>query len=247
MTLRPREREAQYRAYLFGPFRVFRDDQVIGQRGLRREKALLLLKWFLLNPGRPCSVDQFIDIGWAHTTREKAIGSLHVAMHCLRRMLEPDLPPGHESSFVHRSGSTFYRFEPSQQWWIDADEVVSLFERARASDLQGDSRCACFYYGRVVAHPLGRFLEEDDLLGPDLVSHQTRYEMLHAQSLMRLISLHLDRGETEECLEYAYQMLTVNPHNEIARSVLPEYLSARIGTAPGYQRPHNSAPQSAAS
>jgi DNA-binding SARP family transcriptional activator len=209
---------------------------MVGQRGHRREKALLLLKWFLLNPGRPCSIDELIDLGWRQTTREKATGSIHVAMHCLRRMLQPDLPPGHESSFVQRSGGTFYRFEAGQQWWTDADEVVRLFERARASDRQGDTRRACFYYGRVTAHSLHRFFEGEEALGPQWATYRTRYETLHAQSLVRLIRLHRDRGEIEECLEYAYRMLTVNPYNELAAAIIAEAHIARAGSAHARQR-----------
>lgn len=234
--IHPREQEAGYRAYLFGPFRVLRGEEVVGQRGHRREKALLLLKWFLLNPGRPCSIDELIDLGWAQTTREKATGSIHVAMHCLRRMLEPDLPPGHDSSFVHRSGSTFYRFEPGQQWWTDADEVVRLFDRARASDRQGDGRRACFYYGRVTAHPLHRFFEGEEALESRLVPYRTRYETLHSQSLVRLMRLHRDRGEIEECLEYAYRMLTVNPYNELAATIIAEAHLTRGSSAHARQR-----------
>lgn len=232
----PREQDAAYRAYLFGPFRVFRSWELIGERGIRREKALLLLKWFLLNPGRPCSIDELIDLGWRQTTREKATGSIHVAMHCLRRMLEPDLPPGHESSFVHRSGNTFYRFEPGQMWWTDADEVMRLFDRARAYDRQGDARRACFYYGRVTAHPLHRFFEGGEALEPSMVPYRARYEALHVQSLVRLIRLHRDREEIEECLEYAYRLLTVNPFNELAATVIAEAYMSLGGSEDARQR-----------
>ena len=143
-------------------------------------------------------------------------------MHRLRRMLEPDLPHGRESSFIRRSGSTFYRFEGGRLWWTDADEAVRLFDRARTCDRQGEVRRACFYYGRVTAHPLHRFLEDETVPRLRMAPYRTRYEQLHAQSLVRLIHLHRDFGETEESLEYAYQMLMVNPHNELAATAIAE-------------------------
>lgn len=211
-----REQEAIYRAYLFGPFRVFRGGELLGQRSQRREKALLLLKWFLLNPGTPRSMDELIDMACPDTAPDKAVSSFHVAMHCLRRMLEPDLCRGEESSYIRRSGTNIYRFEAGNRWWTDTGEVDWLFEQGRTSDNRGDARRACFYYGQVVAHPVRRFLEDDDSHTHWLTPHRRRYRALHTQALLRLMLLHGQRGEPDESLEYAYQMLTVDPYNELA-------------------------------
>ncbi|MFF4214136.1 BTAD domain-containing putative transcriptional regulator [Streptomyces sp. NPDC001796] len=217
-----REHEVPYRAYLFGPFRVFKGEEVLGQRRQRREKALLLLKWFLLNPGKPRSMDQLIDLGWPDTTPEKAAGSFHVAMHCLRRMLEPDLHPGEESSFVVRSGANFYRFEAGESWWTDAGEVERLFEQARADDIRGDARRACFYYSRVSAYTVRRFLEDEETRYQWLAPYCRRYQLLCAQALARLIQIHRARGELDESLEYAHQMLRLDPYNELAATTVIE-------------------------
>jgi DNA-binding SARP family transcriptional activator len=216
--LHPREQEraAVYRAYLFGPFRVFRGAELLGQRSQRREKALVLLKWFLLNPGRPRSMDELIDLTCPAIAPDKAVSSFHVAMHCLRRMLEPDLRRGEESSYIRRSGTNFYRFEAGNRWWTDTGEVDRLFEQGRTSDNQGDARRACFYYGQVVAHPVQRFLEDDDSQSHWVAPYRRRYEAQHMQALLRLVQIHGGRGELDESLEYAYQMLMVDPYNELA-------------------------------
>jgi DNA-binding SARP family transcriptional activator len=220
----PREREhkATYRAYLFGPFRVFKGEEVLGQRRQRREKALLLLKWFLLNPGKPVSMDQLIDLGWQDTAPEKAASGFHVGMHCLRRMLEPDLRPGQESSFIHRSGTNFYRFEADEGWWSDANEVERLFEQARASDAHGDARRACFYYSRVAAYTVRRFLEDEESQQQWLAPYRRQYEGLCSQALIRLIQIHRARGELDEALEYAYEKLRLDPYNELAATTIIE-------------------------
>ncbi|MER7756982.1 bacterial transcriptional activator domain-containing protein [Kitasatospora sp. NPDC097643] len=220
--LHEQEHEAPYRAYLFGPFRVFKGDNVLGQRRQRREKALLLLKWFLLNPGKPRSMDQLIDLGWPDTAPDKAAGSFHVSMHCLRRILEPDLLPGEESSFVLRSGTNFYRFEAGESWWTDAGEVERLFEQARADDSRGDARRACFYYGRVTAYTVRRFLEDEESRDHWLAPYCRRYERICVQALVRLIQIHRARGELDESLEYAYQTLRLDPYNELAATTVIE-------------------------
>lgn len=216
------ERKATYRAYLFGSFRVFKGDEVLGHGRQRREKALVLLKWFLLNPGKPSSMEQLIDLGWPDTPSEKAAGSFHVAMHCLRRMLEPDLRPGGESSYVIRSGSNFYRFEAGDSWWTDADKVERLFEQARACDGRGDARRACFYYGRVTAYTGRRFLEDEKARDHWLAPYRRRYEGIYEQVLIRLIQIHWARGELEESVEYAQQLLRLDPHNELAAATVIE-------------------------
>ncbi len=222
--IHPREREQQaaYRAYLFGPFRVFRGTELLGQRSQRREKALVLLKCFLLNPCRPRSIDELIEITCPGTAPDKAVSSFHVAMHCLRRMLEPDLQRGGESSYIRRSGSIFYRFEPGNRWWTDTAEVEWLFEQGRTSDDRGDARRACFYYGQLVAHPVRRFLEDDDSQNQWLAPFRRRYKALHTQALLRLIQIHGERGERDESLEYAYQMLIIDPYNERATITVVE-------------------------
>jgi DNA-binding SARP family transcriptional activator len=217
-----REQQATYRAYLFGPFRVFRGTESLGQRSQRREKALVLLRCFLLNPGRPHSIDELIDITCPGSTPDKAVSSFHVAMHCLRRMLEPDLQRGAESSYIRRSGAIFYRFEPGNRWWTDTAEVDWLFEQGHTHDDRGDARRASFYYGQLVAHPVRRFLEDDDSQNQWLAPFRRRYEALHTQALLRLMQIHGERGERDESLEYAYQMLTVDPYNERAAITVVE-------------------------
>lgn len=214
----PREREHQavYRAYLFGPFRVFRGGEALGQRSQRREKAQLLLKWFLLNQGQPRSIDELIELAFPAAAPDKATSSFHVAMHCLRRMLEPDLRPGEESSYIRRSCNNFYRFEADNEWWTDTAEVDRLFDQGRTSDSRGDAQRACFYYGQVVGHMSRRLLEDDDLQQQWLTPYRRRYQALQREALLRLVKIHGERGEIDESLEYAHQMLIDDRYNELA-------------------------------
>ncbi|PZT71368.1 hypothetical protein DN402_01690 [Streptomyces sp. SW4] len=167
-------------------------------------------------------MDQLIELGWQDTAPEKAASNFHVGMHCLRRMLEPDLRPGQESSFIHRSGTNFYRFEAGDGWWSDAHEVERLFEQARGSDARGDARRACFYYSRVTAYTVRRFLEDEESQQPWLAPYRRQYEGLCSQALIRLIQLHRARGELDEAVEYAYEKLRLDPYNELAATTIVE-------------------------
>lgn len=219
--LHPRayEYEATYRAYLFGSFRLYHRSRRLGGDTFGREKARLILIWFLLNPGKPESIEQFIDLFWPDSPPEKAIGNFHVALHCLRRTLEPHLRSGQESSFIRRSMNNFYTFQPDKRWWTDTTDLEMLFERANACDSHGERRRACYYYGRVADYCAQGFLPEREY-GEWLAAHRWRYEQIYAQALMRLMKLHSDSSEQEELLEYAYQMLQLDPQNVVATKAI---------------------------
>ena len=219
---RGQTQHASFRAYLFGPFRVFRGESPLGQRGERRETALILLKWFLLNQGRPCSMDELGELCWPGAVPETAAGSFHVAMHCLRRMLEPELPPRGRSSFIRRSGNNFYRFEADGAWWTDAREVEQLLGKGRANDDRGDKRRACFYYSRVAAYGVRQFLEDDESRNRQLAPYRKQYEGLCSQAMIRLIQLHRACDELDEACEYAHQMLRLDQYNQLAAMAITE-------------------------
>src|SRR5437773_4600551 len=94
---------ALYKVHFFGPFRVIRDNQPLGEPVWRRNKAKALLKWFLLNVDGRYSTDQLIKNFWPEATRPSAERNLYVAIHYLRHLLEPNLPPRQESQYLCRT------------------------------------------------------------------------------------------------------------------------------------------------
>lgn len=222
----PREHEHQaiYRGYLFGQFRLFHGKEPVGELMRRRNKARMLLKWFLLNPGKLGSADEFIDLFWPEVSPETALGNFHVTMHYLRHMLEPMLSARQESTFIRRKPNNFYWFQMDERWWTDTGDVQKLFERARAYDLYGDDKKAAFYYRKIASYCSMGFLPED-ISENWLLPYRRRYEHIYSQVLMRLIQLYTQRNELEEVLEYAYQSLLIDPYSEIAaRAIVDAHL-----------------------
>lgn len=221
----PREREysALYRTYFFGQFRLLAQEKPVKETMWRRNKVKALLKWFLLNPGKLCSADEFIDLFWPEVPLETASGNLYVTIHCLRHLLEPDLGPREASKFIHRQSNNFYWFALDESWWTDIAEVQHLFDTARTFDAQGDDVKASFYYRKVVGHCCQGFLPEDEA-EPWLRSYRQHYEYIYLQVLVRLIQLYQQRDEWEEMLEYAYQALSLDPYCEPAmRAIVDVY------------------------
>src|SRR5579883_2821939 len=226
LHIHPREHEHQavYRGYFFGQFRLFYKKEPVGELMRRRNKARMLLKWFLLNPGKLGSADEFIDLFWPEVPCENSLGNFHVTMHYLRRMLEPDLGPRQASRFIHRRANNFYWLQTDENWWTDVSDIQSLLENAHRYNLSGDMRKAAFYYRKVASYCNLGFLPEDESESW-LLPYRRHYEHIYSQALVHLIQIYTQMNELEEVLEYAYQALRTNPYDEIAtQAIVSTYL-----------------------
>lgn len=221
---REQEHQATYRGYLFGQFRLFYGKQPVGELMRRRNKARMLLKWFLLNPGKLGSADEFIDLFWPEVSSETSLGNFHVTMHYLRHMLEPDLGVRQESTFIRRTANNFYWLQIDESWWTDASDIQELLKRAREHDLSKDHGNAAFYYRKIANYCSLGFLTEDETENW-LHPYRRYYEHIYSQTLSRLIQLYTQKNELEEVLEYAYQLLQLNPYDEMAtRAIIDAHL-----------------------
>ena len=221
---REREQQASYRVYSFGQFRLFSNEKAIKEPMWRRSKAKTLLKWFVLNPGKLCSADQFIDLFWPELPLDAAMGNLHVTIHFLRHLLEPSLCSRQESRFVRRQANNFYWFDMDDTWWTDTSDVEQFFEKAKTYDRHEDYNKALYYYRKIVSYCSLGFIPEDES-EPWLHPYRQHYSYMYSQVLVRLIQIYQLRDEPEEVLEYAYLALATNPYCEAAiRAIIDAHL-----------------------
>ncbi|WP_084497138.1 AfsR/SARP family transcriptional regulator [Nocardia amamiensis] len=220
------EREAPYRAYLFGHLRMYHGAHRVTLETGRR-KGLHILLWFLLNPGKPYSADQFVDTLWPEADPGKAIQAFDVSMHALKRLLEPELGPRERSSFIQHHANRVYTFESADLWWTDVADLELLYRRGHACDVAGDVTRARFYYRRV-----SDYVSQGPLLDAEschwLEPYRHRYDLMCSQALTRLMQIDIDCGTDEEILESAYQMLRLDRYNQLATKVIIE-VSMRNG------------------
>jgi DNA-binding SARP family transcriptional activator len=210
-----REQTAAYRAYFFGRFHVIHDSHTLGELDWRRNKVKTLLKWFLLNPGKLYSIDQLIDLFWNDIELEAATRNFHVTMHYLRHLLEPNLNPRQESSFLHRSNGSFYWFELHPTWWTDTMDIHGLYTEAKEFDQRHEYRKALFRY-RKIAHYCSLGFLPDNMDESAFVPYRHQYECIYYLALVRLMHICLENNELEDVLEYAYQALRLDRYCEIA-------------------------------
>ncbi len=221
---REREQKAHLRLYFFGQFRLLQKDQPLEQAVWRRNKAKSLLKWFIFHPNELCSADQLITLFWPEMSIETAYSNFHVTIHYLRRLLEPALARGQNSSFIHRHASNFYQIHLDESWWADILEVQSLFESARRLDGRCEYTKSAFCYRKIASYCEKGFLPEDiyeDAFQP----YRRHYECLYLQTLLRLIEIGQQRNEHYDVLEYAYMALHTDPYYEPAvKAIAAVYL-----------------------
>ena len=206
---------ARYKACFFGPFRVTRDGQPLGEPTWRRNKAKALLKWFLLNPGDLFSIDQLNNLFWPESTPKVAASNLHVTLHYLRHVLEPDIAPGCSSTFICRNRYNYYRFDLNNLWWTDLFDIQYLSTSAKEAEGKGDISRAIVLTCQLVSYYNLVFLPEDvyeDTFSP----YRRQHEYAYIQLLEHLMFLYTQANRLEDALSYALMALSVAPYNEMA-------------------------------
>jgi DNA-binding SARP family transcriptional activator len=206
---------ARYKAYLFGQFRIMRDEQPLGEQNWRRNKAKMLLKWFLLNPGELFSGEQLSKLFWPDITKGAAASNLHVTLHYLRHILEPELAPGCVSTFIRRNRHNYYWFELNNTWWADVYDIQHLSASAKEAERNKETFRAIALYCQLISHYRQGFLPED--VYEDLFSsYRRQHDYAYVQSLEHMMQLYLQESQLDDALSCALHILSLDPYSESA-------------------------------
>ncbi|MDQ4099643.1 MAG: winged helix-turn-helix domain-containing protein [Chloroflexota bacterium] len=108
------------RARLLGPVQITVGDRPVPDEAWPRRSARALLRLLLATPGHQLARDQVLDLLWPDATPKTALTALYVALHALRRVLEPDLRSGRASAYVEVAGDVI-RLRPEAVGWVDVD------------------------------------------------------------------------------------------------------------------------------
>lgn len=216
-TLEPQQ---PFRAWLFGPFKVVCGGTEIADQAWNRKSARTLLKWFLLNPGRSFSGPELCDVLWPNGTAKSTAKNLHVTLHYLRRVLDPDSPSRSPSRFVRTDESGRYQFD-DHDWWTDVGEVDWLWRSLQTSAERDDHIAAIATLLQLVGHYSRGFLPEE--LYEDAFAHfRDLHERKYDEALHALLKLYGDLGRRYEVLAFAQRILDRDPYSECAVTALVE-------------------------
>ncbi|MDP9366386.1 MAG: winged helix-turn-helix domain-containing protein, partial [Chloroflexota bacterium] len=119
------------RAHLLGPVRLAVGDRPIPDVAWPRRTARAVLLLLLTAPGHRLPRERVLDLLWPESPPAAAANALGVALHALRRVLEPDLAAGRPSAYVVAAGDAV-ALRPEPGLWVDADAFEATLMRAGA-------------------------------------------------------------------------------------------------------------------
>ena len=127
---------------LLGPLEVASSTDGVVDIGGPQRRALLHL--LLLHARSPVGTDQLVEGIWGHRPPSQAVAGLQAHVSHLRRVLEPDRPPGAPSTVLtHRAGR--YTLQVADEA-IDARVFRRLVEQSRTTAEAGDRTRALATY-----------------------------------------------------------------------------------------------------
>lgn len=212
----------QFAANLFGPFQISRDGTPITDgAGLSRTSARTLLKWFLLNRDLRVESRELSGLLWPDHTSSRNPNRLHVTLHYLRHVLEPDLGARQQSTFIRSDGRGRYWFDFAGCWRTDIAEVEQLFARGKAAENSGDTEQAIISYERLLEYYCRSFLPEN-LFDEAFDACRTEHEVAHRDAESRLLRLYLVQDAAHKALPIALSILDRDPFSEEASTAIAE-------------------------
>jgi len=216
-----------YEALFFGTFQVRRDGSRLSAAALNRASARTLLKWFVLQPGTRFEAHELCEILWPGQKPKDTLNRLHMAVHHLRHLLEPELAARQPSLFIRPTANGQYSFDFAGRWRTDVLEAERLLGGGKAAETEGDDAAAIAAYEGVLGYHERTFLAED-LYSEAFDPLRAEYEVSHDTVQSKLLHLYLASGITYKALTCALSMQERNPYSEEAATTLAE-ISLRLG------------------
>jgi DNA-binding SARP family transcriptional activator len=146
---------------LFGRFEVNTSEGPVSTKSWPRRKTQALLKVLLCERGRVFTQDQLIEYLFPDLIPDKAAENLHNRISELRRVLEPDLKQGSDSSYVLSVSKGGYCFSQDTPCSVDTEEFQKQLDAAQASDKSGRWLKALEGYQQAANLYRGDYLAED--------------------------------------------------------------------------------------
>lgn len=200
------------RIQCLGPFAVYVNGRMAHPRDFVRARAIELLKYLVAQGGRAVSRDHLIEHLWPGTDLAMATQNLHVTVHALRRVIEPEVE-GHQWVHVRTHQDRFF-FDPSSLCVVDLFEfqdLVAQSHKAQAQDRPPSEVIALL--DRAISLYRGNLFEDE----PDAEWASTLRQSLtdkHLDCLLRLAELVSHHGTPEHAIALYRQASDIDPLRE---------------------------------
>src|SRR5215475_12842794 len=201
-------------------FRLLGPLQVVGDRAplsLGQPKQRALLACLLFRRGRFASRDELVEALWGQQPPKSAVGSLHVYVHGLRRLLGAER--------IQSRGMAYrIHLEPGE---LDLEQFEELVAQARDAMQRAEARRAVSALETAVGLWHGAALGG---LPPDLLAAERAHlGELHLSALELLMEARLAAGDHEQVIARASTLIAEHPFRERLREqqILALYRAGR--------------------
>ncbi|MFZ5587710.1 MAG: BTAD domain-containing putative transcriptional regulator [Thermodesulfobacteriota bacterium] len=200
------------------------DTVMAGGKAWGGAQAPLLLKALLAHGGRKAPRDVLMEALWPEAPAAAAENSFKVALHRLRRALEPDLGKEFGSAYVQMENNLVSL--DADLCHVDVGEFRRLLDQGRELEAAGDAKGAIERYRR------GAELYRGDFLAQDLYlvwaeAPRRRLKEDYVDLLLRLAGLHERLGALGKAAEACRKAIAADPCQEQAYQRLMAILDGR--------------------
>lgn len=207
-----------------GGFRVSVGERRIPKESWRNSKARTLFQYLALSSRKGFTPkDVLLELAWPEEDPALTVKRFHVALHFLRKLLEPGLQRGQRSSYILRRGDA-YRLEVGEEGEVDGPRFLAAVERAERAERIGirereRPERVLEPYLQAEALWTGELLPEEDA-ADWLVDLRLRGRQKYLKVLSRLMAFLEKEARWRECADYAEKYLALERYSEPAYSTL---------------------------
>lgn len=200
-----------------GGFKVSRENEPMDEKEWEGTQPKALLKFIITHGPMGVASDQVMEDVWPESM--SAERKFKVALHRLRKSLEPEMEQTFSSSYVHLKENRLVLDEELCE--VDVYRFTSIMEEGKKKEESRDRKGALALYAEAMELYRGDFLPED-LYSRAIEQKRENLRREYLDLLFRMARIYEDRGsvtraislyrkavQTDPLLEEAYQRLMV--------------------------------------
>jgi DNA-binding SARP family transcriptional activator len=217
-----RSRVPHLRIQTLGGFQVYRGGNPIPDNEWTGRQSKTLLKAIVAHGGQEIPRDELVGALYAGDDSENMGGRFKVALHRLRKSLEPNMEKILGSSYVHVDDNRV-SLDP-ELCEVDVHRFFQLAEKSRKAEAEGDVKGAEAFCDQAIALSSGEFLAgEAHPRWADEVNRKLGETYL--ELLMRTGGIHESRGAVKKAISAYDKAVEADPLREEAyRRLMTLYL-----------------------
>jgi len=203
---------AQPRIYLTGRVLVEYGEHRLDEHQLAGRQGRLAFVCLASHPARMVSRNELVEAIWEEHPPTELDGALNAIVSKLRRALKQVglAPP--DTAIETRHGSIALRLPADT--WVDLEDATNAIDEADGAWRRGDRRSAWAWAN--VAVSVGRRPLLPDLGAPWIEARRAAHRAMLVRGLERLSEVSRVNGEPDLAVQYAAEVLDVDPFREPA-------------------------------